>query len=249
MIQLKLKLLLIGMLILTGHETTLHAQAQPEPQQNWTTNFGAGIALTSGNTDTKNFNISFGLVHDPKQRNIVRFAGLYLRGDKDGESIVDRTAITFRNEYAISPRVFLFGQNDYIRDTFKEIDYLVSPTAGLGYKLVNTDATLVAVDSSLGGVWEKNTTTDVDLSGALNAGQRFAWKVSPQATITQSVIGLWKLDDFADALYNFGIGIAASITANSELKFEVLDSFKNRPPTVGLQKNDVAVVTTFVLKF
>ena len=247
--QLNRKLLLIGILILTGQGKTLHAQAQPEPQRNWTGNFGAGLALTSGNTDTKNFNISFGMVHDPKQSNIVRVAGLYLRGDKDGESIVDRTTINVRDEFTVSPRVFLFGQNDYVRDTFKEIDYLISPTAGIGYKLINTDNTLMAIDSSLGGVWEKNTTADVDLSGALNTGERLAWKISPQATITQSAVGLWKLDDFADALYNIGLGIAASITSNSELKFEVLDSYKNRPPTAGLKKNDVAIVTTFVLKF
>ena len=247
MLLLNRKPLLIATIILFSHAITLSAQTAPP--RNWTGNFGAGIALTSGNTDTRNFNVSFGAAHDPKQRNVIRFAGLYLRGEKDSASTVDRTTINFRDEFTLSPRVFVFGQNDYIRDTFKEIQYLLSPTGGVGYKLVNTDAALLAVDSALGAVWEKNTGRDVDASGAFTAGERFAWKVSPMASITQSAAGLFKLDDFSDALYNLGVGIAASITANSELKFEVLDSYKTRPPTAGIKKNDVAVVTTFVLKF
>ena len=70
-----------------------------------------------------------------------------------------------------------------------------------------------------------------------------------ECELCQNATGLWKLNDFSDALYNLGLGLAASITKNSELKFEVLDSYKTRPPRTGLKKSDVAVVTAFVLKF
>jgi putative salt-induced outer membrane protein YdiY len=233
----------------SGTLSTLHAQAPAAPVRDWTGNFGAGLALTNGNTDTTNFNVAFGLVYDPKQRNVIRLTGLYLRGDKDDVRTVDRTTINLRDEFTLTPRLFVFGQNDYLRDKFKEIDYLLAPSAGLGYKLITTDAMLLAIDSSLGGVWEKNTGRDLRANGAYNAGERFSWKLSQMASVTQSLTGLWKLNDFADALYNAGLGIAASITTNSELKFEVLDSFKTRPPTVGLRKNDIAIVTAFVLKF
>jgi putative salt-induced outer membrane protein YdiY len=225
------------------------ALAQTPPPADWTGNFGAGLALTSGNTDTKNFNLSFGLVHDPRERNVFRFSGLYLRGDKDGESTVDRTAINIRDEYTLSTRVFFFGQNDYVRDHFKQIDYLISPTAGIGLKVINTETALFAVDTSLGGVWEKNTGLDVNGNGAYNAGERLSWRISEFSTLTHAANGLWKIGDWSDALYNIGLGLAASITTNSELKFEILDTYKNRPSAPGLQKNDVAIVTTFVFKF
>jgi putative salt-induced outer membrane protein YdiY len=228
---------------------TVPLQAQTPPTRDLTGNFGVGLAMTSGNTDTTNFNLSFALVHDPRERNVVRFTGLYLRGDKDGLRTVDRTTVNLRDEFNLSSRVFLFAQNDYVRDKFKEIDYLLSPTAGLGYKLINTDRTMLALDSSLGGVWEKNTGRELRKNGAYNAGQRLAFRVSSMASLTQSLTGLWVLDDFSDALYNLGLGIAASITANSELKFEVIDSYKTRPPAAGLQKNDIAIVTAFVFKF
>ena len=45
----------------------------------------------------------------------------------------------------------MFGQNQYLKDEFKEIDYLIAPTAGLGYKLFDTAATKLDVDGSAGG--------------------------------------------------------------------------------------------------
>jgi hypothetical protein len=43
------------------------------------------------------------------------------------------------------------------------------------------------------------------------------------------------------------VGVAASVTAHTELKFEFLDSFKNRP-LPGLKKNDTSLITAFVWK-
>jgi hypothetical protein len=63
------------------------------------------------------------------------------------------------------------------------------------------------------------------------------------------VSALWKMNDFSDALYIFGVGLAANITAQTQLKAELLDTFKNRPPTVTVQKNDVAVLLSFVYKY
>jgi putative salt-induced outer membrane protein YdiY len=145
--------------------------------------------------------------------------------------------------------VFLFAQNEYLRDKFKQINYLVSPTAGFGYRLVNTEQVVLTLDSSLGGVWEKNIGKELASNGALNTGERLDWNISSTAKLTQNVTGLYKLDSFSDALYNFGLALAASITGNSELKVEILDSYKTRPPDPAVQKNDVAFVTSLLFKF
>jgi putative salt-induced outer membrane protein YdiY len=243
------KLTLLVLFVLPTVANHAHAQAPTTPPPVWTGNFGGGLALTNGNSDTKNFNISFGAVRDPKTRNVIRAIGLYLRGDKDGDAIIDRTAVGLRDEYTFSQRVFVFGQLEYLRDKFKEIIFLWSPTGGIGYKLVNTDRTTLTVDTGLGGIWEKNPGLNTRSSGAYNAAERLNWKISQTATITQSVSGLWKTKDWEDALYNLAAGIAASITSNTELKFEVVDIYKNKPAVATLKKNDVAIVTAFVLKF
>jgi putative salt-induced outer membrane protein YdiY len=224
------------------------------PPPVWTGNVGAGLALTNGNTDTKNINLSLGIVRDPKRRSVLRVNGLYLRGEKDGDLIVNLGQLTIRDEINISPRTFVFAQGYYARDTFKGIRNLFSPTAGIGYKLINTDATLLIVDTGVGGVWESDIGRAHVETGAYNAGERFAWKVSPTATITQSMASLWKMNDWADSLHNFTAGVAVSITAHSELKVEFLDSFKNRPPPTPpplppLKKNDTSLITALVWKF
>jgi putative salt-induced outer membrane protein YdiY len=142
-------------------------QTPAAPVKPWTGNVGGGLAFTDGNSDTTNFNLTFAVAHDPKSRNVVKWNGLCLRGDKDHVELIDRTATTFRDEYIISKNLLAFAQLDYQRDKFKNIMFLWSPTAGVGYKLVNRDTLVVSVDNGLGGVWERNPGRTTRGSGAL----------------------------------------------------------------------------------
>ena len=225
------------------------AQTPPAPPPDVTGNFGAGFALTGGNTDTTNFNLSYELVRDPKTRNVMKFNGLYLRGDQDDERVIDRLRIGFRDEYSLSERTFLFGQFDYLRDPFKEISYLLNPLGGIGYKLIQTDRLLLSLDGGAGTVFEKNPGFDLDSSGSLNAGQNLVFKLSEATAITQVLAGLWKMDDFEDALYHFALGLTTSIAGRAELKVEFIDDFKNVTRLPTIKKNDTAFVTTFLYKF
>lgn len=136
-----------------------------------------------------------------------------------------------------------------MRDTFKSIDYLVSPTVGAGYKVVDDAKATFTVDSGLGLIWEKNPGRDVRTSGAVTAGENLLFKFSDTASFTHSVGALWVMDDFGDALYTFKAGVTAALTTRSQLKVELVDSYKTRPPDALTQKNDVALVTAIVYKF
>ena len=116
----------------------------------------AGLALTSGNTDTSTVNAAYDLVYNPQTKNVVKSDALLLRGKTEGVVSANRFGFNVRDEYSLTPRTFVFGQNTFLKDGFKSIDYLVAPTAGLGYKLFDTKATKHSVDGSSGGVWEKN---------------------------------------------------------------------------------------------
>ena len=91
-----------------------------------------------------------------------------------------------------------------LKDRFKNIDYLLAPTGGFGFKAINTDRTKLGID---GGV-----------------------------------------DDFDDALYTLGVGIAASMSARTPLEVELLETYKNKPPVATVQKSDVAVLMAVVFK-
>jgi putative salt-induced outer membrane protein YdiY len=242
------RLLYIALLSALAGPAFAQAQAPPPPPKIWTVAMGAGWAMTSGNSDTSNLNASYDIVYDPQRKNVVKSDGLFLRAKTEGELTANRLGFNIRDEYRLTPRLFAFGQNQYLRDEFKDIDYLLAPTAGVGYKLYDTATTKLTVDGSVGGVWEKNPGFDVTSSGALAAGEKLIQNLTMTTILTQSVTALWKMNNFDDLLLTAGIGIAASMSTHTQLKFEVLDTYKNVPPLPTIQQNDVAVLMSIVYK-
>ena len=219
----------------------------PEPKV-WTVTAGAGLALTSGNTDTSTVNASYEVIYTPQTRHVVRSDGLMIRGKTEDELSADRLGLNVRHQYRLNERVYVFGQNQFLRDRFKSIDYLVAPAGGLGYSVVETPETKMAIDFGLGGVWEKNAGVQVAASGSLTLGETLAQALTATTSLTQSFSGLWKTTDLGDSLHVFSIGLSATMSTRTQLKVELLDTYKNEPPVVTVQKNDVAVLVAVVYK-
>jgi putative salt-induced outer membrane protein YdiY len=235
-------------LVLACAARPVFGQAPAPPPKVWTVTASAGLALTSGNSNTSTINLAYDLTYDPQTRNVVKSDGLYLRGVNEGELSVRRTGLNIRDEYELTDRIFVFGQNQYLRDEFKNIDYLLAPTGGVGYKIIDTDTTKFGVDGSVGMVWEKNPGFDVNASGAPATGEKFTHALTDNTTLSQTFMGLWKTDDFEDALFTLGVSIAASMSTRTQLKGEALDTFKNKPPLPTIRANDVAVLVSIVYK-
>jgi putative salt-induced outer membrane protein YdiY len=239
----------IAAVLFTAQLATAQAQQPPAPTPLYTGSFGGGFALTGGNTDTKNFNLTFNLVRDPKMKSVFKVDALYLRGSQNDVLNLHRSALKLRYEYSLTNRVFLFGEFGYLKDEFKDIQYLLAPIGGIGYKLINTDRTLLSVSGGAGGYFEKNSYVPVKKSGSVNAGEEFSHKLTPTTTLTQSISTLWKTNDFGDSLTNFRAGVTTTLYQNLELKVEFLDSYKTKPPNPTIKKNDTAFLTTFLLKY
>ena len=214
----------------------------------WTVTAGAGLALTSGNTDTSTVNASYEVVYDPQARYLVRSDGLMIRGKNDGELSADRLGLDVRSEFRLNERVYVFGQNQFLRDRFKSIDYLLAPAGGFGYSVVETPETTIAIDLGLGGVWEKNASIDVSASGSMTIGESLSQTLTATTSLTQSFSGLWKTTDFEDSLHVFSLGVSATMSTRTQLKVELIDTFKNKPPVAAVQKPDVAILIAIVYK-
>jgi len=230
--------------------------APPPPP--WTGSAGLGLSLNRGNTETTNFNVSFEATYDPKLQDVWRFKGLYLRGDNNGSIAVDRLDLLGRYEHTFTGRTYGFAQLQFLKDHFKQIDYLWAPSAGVGYKLVATPTTTFNVDGGLGFKVEQDEipatdttpqTTNRRTDVVFSASDKFEYNLSKTSKITQGFIALWKADDFGDALYTFSAGVAAAMTTRTQLKVELLDTNQTRPPSAGVKNNDVALITALVYKF
>jgi putative salt-induced outer membrane protein len=223
--------------------------AQPAQPPVWTGSAGFGLALNRGNTDTTNINLSFEATRDPKTKDVWKFQALYLRGDTNDTTTADRLSAAARYERSLNERVFVFGDLAYLRDQFKSIDYHVAPSGGIGYRLVSTERVEFAVDTGLGVKWEKNPGLELRTAAVFTSGDKFEYKLSPTAKITQSFAGLWDIEEWGNALHTFACGVAASMTTRSQLKLEVLDTYATRPPSPEIKQNDVALLAALVYKF
>ena len=240
--------ILVAACLLVATHAAAQTPAPAPPPPPWSGTLSAGLALTGGNTDTTTFNLAFDVQSDKTQRNVVKAEGLNIRSSRDGEEIVDRSSISVRDEFTLTGRTYVFGQFQYLRDAFKGIDYLLSPTGGVGYKVINTDLTTLTVDAAIGGIFEKNPGLDRRSDGAVTMSEKVSHKLGT-ATATQSVTALWVATDFADALYAFKAGIAADVWARVQVKVDFLDTYKSRPPSPLIQKNDTALITSVAFKF
>jgi putative salt-induced outer membrane protein YdiY len=224
------------------------ATAQTAPPPGWAGSTSAGLALTSGNSDTSTVNAAYELKRDDGGTFVFKSGGLLVWGKSGGELTSDRLSLDGRAERKLGGLTALFMQTQYLRDSFKSVDYLIAPTVGVSRTLVTDDRTALDVDVSVGGVWEKNEGADTDLDAALSAGQKFSHKLTATTTLTQKMAALWTMDDFGDALYALGVGVAVNVTAGTQLKVEFLDTYKAQP-LPGVVKNDIAILVSFVYKF
>jgi putative salt-induced outer membrane protein YdiY len=228
---------------------SLSATAADEPKPGWHGSFAAGLSMTSGNSDANSYNLGFDLKYDPKTKNVFKAGGLYLRSDANDVTTADKLSGFVRDEYSFTDRFFVYGEVVYLSDAISQVDYIVSPNAGAGYKFVKTDAVTLEASAGFGGAFEKYEGKDATSSGAYRAGEAFSWKISPTVAFTQKASGLWKSNDTGDAYYHFDVGLTSSISKILELKLAYLLDHKTRPAVATLEKTDTAFIAAVVAKF
>src|SRR5690606_25388769 len=197
------------------------AEAQEAARNPWKYNVGGGLSFTQGNKDTSTYNASYNVTYSPGPRRTFKSDALLLRGKTNGELSHDRFGLNLREEVRIGEHMFVFGQNQYLRDRFKRIQYLVAPTAGLGLTAVATEATTLTFDAGAGGVWEKNPYVDVRASGALTFSQK----------LTQA-----------------GFAAALRTSARGSFKIGALATYSPKPSGTMIRKNAGSSVFAIVMK-
>jgi putative salt-induced outer membrane protein YdiY len=241
----------------TGDALAQEAEAKPkEPEDEkdkkkyepLTGHVAVGFNFTQGNSDTRSFNASLVLKYDPRTKDVVKADAFYILNSESGVSTVDRTSAHLRDERSLDPRWYAFGDGQFLKDHFKEIDYLLSPTVGIGARLVKTPTRELLAELGAGAIFEKDEPGVRTSSGALRAGESCDWKISDSASFTENAFALWKTSDFADAYYHLDVGIGAAINDHFEIKVALIDEYKRKPPDPTVKRNDVAGIVAIGYK-
>ena len=241
--------LFLLVLICCATATAVAQTPDTSPVDPWSSSIGAGLAITSGNSDTRNVNLAANTIWDPKTTRLFKADALYLLGESNGEKQVDKSSANARYEGLFQERAFWFGEVQYLRDPLKAINFLVSPLVGAGYHVIRTDTRKLTVDGAVGAVMEDNDLLGNDTSGAVKAGENFEWAISPVSRVTQKLTGLWKADDFGDSYYHFDAGLATTVATRLELKLSYVYDYKTRTPSPEIEKGDSALFAALLVKF
>ena len=215
----------------------------------WTATLGGGLALASGNTDSLTYNLALDMAYGTKSGNSLRWTGLYLRGTQNDVLVVNRLSLGVRNEYTFSPRVFAFARIDYLHDTFKRIDFFAAPAVGLGYKIVETQATRFSIDLGGGSTTERNLGNTPKTTGGVQVAETLQHQLNSSASIKHAITTVWNTNEFGSALFTGSVGLATRISSRFQLSVDVLDTYKTRPPTTTTERNDINVVIAITAKY
>lgn len=208
----------------------------------WSITLGAGLTLNSGNSGNRSLNTSFEICHEIKQKNKLKFDGLYLYADSQGKVNTSKFTTGLRDEHTPKEKLFFYAEVRFMRDTIKEIHALWTPTTGVGWKAIKKEGFDLSIEGGIGGAVEKNLDLPQNSSFALRTAETMQWKISKTALFTQACNAVWKTNDFSDAIYHFECGLTLSILKKLEFKVSFIDDYKSKLTDPVLKKNDTSLI-------
>ena len=215
----------------------------------WKTTIGAGLTLTSGNTNTRNYNFSFGTRYNASKRLLFKADALYILGSSNGTRQLDKAVANVREELTFSDRDFLFAEVGYLRDPFKGITYSIAPVIGAGRRFFKTPHQTLSFDGAAGALFGAESDLGRTTGASVKAGENYELAISPSSRLTEKATGIWKVSDFANALYHADAALTTAIATRAELKVAYNYDFKNRQPSPAIKKADSTLVAAVVFKF
>jgi putative salt-induced outer membrane protein len=234
------------------------APPPPPPQGIWTGKGQLGFLESSGNTDATalNANLDMTLLEDPWKHELY-IGGLY--GKSNNITSAERYEGRWQSNYNISPDVFAFGGLRYEHDLFDGFQYQASGTAGLGYKIFNSDSTKLSVQVGAGyrdlrpeilvkdadGNVISRTLEPSSSSAVGTAGLDFTQILTKTTTLTDKAL---VEAGAGDTLFTNDLALAVKMSTKLALSlgYSIKD---NTTPPAGLKKLDTVATANLVYSF
>jgi putative salt-induced outer membrane protein YdiY len=217
------------------------------PKYPWQSSVSVGFSMARGNSQSLLFTADFLTERKtPFNEYKVGLSGAY--GDQDSKETVNNYKALGQWNHLFTERFFGYVRADAVRDIIAEVDYRFTVGPGVGYYLIKSTNTTLALEA--GGAFEaqKLNGKDTETFATIRGAERFEHKVNDHVRIWQSVEIMPEVDKFDNYIVNFEIGIEAMLTKSFSLKTYLDDSYNNRP-AVGKLKNDAKIVAALGYKF
>ena len=212
----------------------------------WQSSISAGLTLTRGNSDTL---LVTGAVLTEKKGKINEWGfgvgGAY--GVNNGEKDVDTLNAFGQVNHLFTDNFFGYLRVNALHDGISDLQYRLTIGPGVGYYLLKTTNTTLAVEGGSAIVFERLGSED-NTYATLRLAERFEHKFKDRARIWQTVEILPQVNDFNNFIVNAEIGIESSLSKKLSLQTFVVDNYVNQA-AAGRQQNDVKLVSGLKYKF
>lgn len=215
--------------------------------QFWTMNTSLGASLKDGNSNTSAFNFRTDLTRTTaRDRLAVSLLATQEQNPSEESGERERTAEKLIGDVRADlfpwTRTFLFGQNRYTRDVFKDIDLRVNVNVGTGYQLLSSDRSDLRVALGVGGRVENYVSdTASETVGAWNVNGQWTQRLGGfQFRTALDVISAFR--DVEDYQLLSDTGLTATIVSGLGFRLGLLVEYDNTP-TAGSESTDLTFTT------
>ncbi len=233
-------------------------EAAPPPQEVWTGKGQAGYTASEGNSEGKSANAALDTAYlDGPWKHAFHLGGLY--GQSAGIVSAERWDTNWQTNYDLRPDLYTFGALRFQHDMFSGFEYQASATAGLGYKLIDTDATKLDVQAGVGykklrpeelsknafGAVDMRTLEPAESDAIGTLGVNYSQALTSTTTLTDKLL---VESGASDTLVTNALALAVKISTKLALSvgYGIQDNTK---PPAGLKKLDSLETVNLVYAF
>jgi putative salt-induced outer membrane protein len=134
----------------------LAAPASPQEKADeaprWKGDVSLGLSLARGNAEATSFSFTFSAGGPVGGKLTWENRGIYLFGSTDGRTSAESGLLSSRLVWQHTHRLLSYCEVQALRDRFKNYSSRFLPSAGLGYKLVDTEGLSWVLDAGISGV-------------------------------------------------------------------------------------------------
>lgn len=225
-------------------EETPKVEEKPKPK--WQRSMAAGITLTKGNSDTLLFTANAVGIRK-WDKNELELGADGARGENNGTVNTETLSGYFQYNRLVSEKAYFMLRTEALHDTIADVELRLTVSPGVGYYLIKEEKRNLGIEVGPTFVYDKLGSGDNSYM-ALRVGERFETAISERARLWQTMEWLPQVNDMANFIVNFELGVEADLTEKLSLRVTLQDVYDNEPAP-GRQENDIRLVSGIAYKF
>lgn len=219
--------------------------------EGWSGGLDAGLALTSGNSDTTNIALGLAATRETSNdKTSIYAASIYNRDSTSGESRTVANTIRggVRYDRNINRKFFGYGFTDLEHNGLQDLTLRFVLGGGIGYHAIRNDRTELDL---LGGLaWNreffKGNFNDRS-TAEVQVGQTLSHHFSPRVSLKEQLYFFPNLTEGGEYRINFDASLITDISRRIGWQLTLSDRYLSNPP-FGFEKNDLLLTTGLKIK-